>query len=119
MDRIQVIIAPEPTRVRMLVRRGRCDLLKAVLGPAEQAHRRAAVTLLEGLALWHQQALDVVLCADDALSGCALGLCDALGFGEQNVHYEVGVAYLGPGQTITGVGNFGDLRRLVVGQAVR
>ena len=62
MNPITVVIAPDPTRVRMLVRRGAQDVLKAVLGPAELAHPRAAATLLEGLALWHQCRLGVVLC---------------------------------------------------------
>ncbi len=50
MNPITVVIAPEPMRVRMLVRSGRRDVLKAVLGPAKLAHPRAAATLLEGLA---------------------------------------------------------------------
>lgn len=56
MDRIQVMIAPEPERVRMLVTSEGKDLLKAVLGPARRCHPRAAATMLEGLALWHQVA---------------------------------------------------------------
>lgn len=117
MNPISVVIAPEATRVRMLVRRGRRDMLKAVLGPSEQAHPRAAATLLEGLALWHQQSLGVVLCADDLLCGCTLGLCNALGFGEQNVHYEVGIAHAGARRrTLTGVGDFSDLRQLDLAQ---
>lgn len=119
MNSITVVIAPEPTRVRMLVRSGRRDMLKAVLGPVEYAHPRAAATLLEGLALWHQQSLGVVLCADDPLCGCALGLCNALGFGEQNVHYEVGIAHAGaPRRTLAlaGVGDFSDLRQLDLAQ---
>ncbi len=117
MDRITVVIAPEPTRVRILARHGGHDIMKAVLGPAEQAHPRAAATLLEGLALWHQQALGVVLCAADPYAGCALGLCNALGFGEQNVHYDVGIARIGARrQTLRGVGDFRDLRQLNLGQ---
>jgi hypothetical protein len=118
MERITVVMAPEPCRVRLLARRGRHDLMKAVLGPAEEAHPRAAATLLEGLALWHQQRLDVVLCADEPSDGCALGLCNALGFGEPNVHYEVGVAPRGPRRTIVGVGDFDDLRQLDLWEVV-
>ncbi|HJW74113.1 MAG TPA: hypothetical protein VJ787_00375 [Thermoleophilia bacterium] len=113
MNPITVVIAPERAHVRMLVRSGGRDVLKAVLGPARQAHPRAAATLLEGLALWHQQALGVVLCADDPLPGATLGLCDALGFGLRNVHYEVGIAYAGARRRpLTGVGDFSDLRQL-------
>ena len=118
MERITVVVAPEPTKVRLLARRGRHDLMKAVLGPAEQAHTRAAATLLEGLSLWHQQTLGVVLCVDEPLSGDTLGLCNALGFGERNVHYEVGLAPRGPRRTIPGVGDFGDLRQLGLWEVV-
>jgi transposase len=41
-------------------------------------HRRAAATLLEGLSLWHQQPLSVVLCADGSDAGC----CRRLFFAE-------------------------------------
>jgi hypothetical protein len=113
MNSITVVVAPEPTRVRMLVRRCGRDVLKAVLGPARTAHPRAVATLLEGLALWHQQRLGVVLCVDDPFDGCALGLCDALGFGKRSVHYEVGIAQLSAyHRTLAGIGDFSDLRRL-------
>jgi hypothetical protein len=113
MDSITVVVAPEPMRVRMLVRRGGRDMMKAVLGPVQTAHPRAVATLLEGLALWHQQCLGVVLCVDDPFDGCALGLCDALGFGARNVHYEVGIAQLGlHRRALTGIGDFSDLRRV-------
>lgn len=115
MERITVAIAPEPTQVRILVRSGGRDLMKAVLGPAEAAHPRAAATLLEGLALWQQRSLGVVLCASEPFAGCALGLCDRLGFGLPNVHFEVGVAHLDVRrQTISGVGDFRDLRQLAL-----
>ncbi|MGH7440671.1 MAG: hypothetical protein ACRENE_33685, partial [Polyangiaceae bacterium] len=90
-DTITVTIAPEPDRVRILATTPTHDLLKAVLGPPEQAHPRAAATLLEGLSLWYQRPLSVVLSADGSDDGCALGLCDALGFG-RTLYYEVGVA---------------------------
>jgi hypothetical protein len=112
MDRITVVMAPEPSRVRLLARRGKDDLMKAVLGPAQQAHPRAAATLLEGLALWHQQSLGVVLCADEPSAGYTLGLCNALGLGERTVHYEVGFALPGHRHTLGGVGRFADLRQL-------
>ncbi len=120
MNRITVVMAPEPMRMRMLVRRGRHDLLKAVLGPPEHAHPRAATTLLEGLALWHQRQLGVVLCATEPLTGYSLGLCNALGLGERNVHYEVGIAHRGAHRhTLSGVADFRDLRRLDISEVER
>jgi hypothetical protein len=77
-------------------------------------HRRAASTLLEGLSLWHQRKLSVVLYADALDDGCAMGLCDALGFGEETVHYQVSVAVNDRRRRrlLGGLGNFRDLRQL-------
>ena len=111
MERISVIIAPDPARVRILVRGSEGEMLRAVLGPAEQAHTRAARTLLEGLSLWQQQSLAVVLCVDDLCSGSALGLCDSLGFGERNVHYQVGIAAKFQSRKLSDSADFSDLRK--------
>lgn len=83
------------------------------MGPAGAAHPRAAATFLEGLALWHQRPLSVVLCADDSDDGSAMGLYDALGYGVRTLHYEVGVAVRGarPRRTLGGLGDFRDLRQ--------
>jgi len=116
-DTITVTIAPEPDRVRILATTPTHDVLKAVLGPARNAHPRAAATLLEGIALWHQRPLSVVLSADDSGDGCAMGLCDALGFG-RTLHYEVGLAVIEIGggrrrrRDLRGLGDFRDLRQL-------
>ena len=115
MDTITVAIAPEATRVRMLVSSPSGEMLRAVLGPAAQMHPRSAATLLEGLALWHQRRLSVVLCVDGPDAGCAMGLFDALGFGERTLHYEVGVAVRERPvrrRTLGGLGDFRDLRQL-------
>jgi hypothetical protein len=118
MDRILVTIAPEPERVRMLVTTAERDLLKAVLGPARRCHPRAAATLLEGLALWHQCPLSVVLCVDEAGHASALDLYDGLDLGARTLHYEVGVAFH-PRRgrrraTVPGLGDFRDLRQLAL-----
>ena len=123
LDKITVTIAPERDRVRILARAGAQDLLKAVLGPAQSTHPRAAATLLEGLSLWHQQALSVVLLAADSSDGSALCLCDGLGFGQRSVHYEVGIATResrrrGRG-ILPGLGDFRDLRQLTLWETDR
>jgi hypothetical protein len=122
-DTITVTIAPEPDRVRILVATPTHDILKAVLGPAGRAHPRAAATLLEGIALWHQRRLSVVLSADDGDDGSALGLCDALGFG-RSLHYEVGLAFAGERRgrrrrDLRGLGDFRDLRQLSLLEVMR
>jgi len=117
MDRIIVTLAPETARVRILATSATGEILRAVLGPAAATHPRAAATLLEGLALWHQQPLSVVLCADGPDDGCAMGLYDALGLGARTLHYEVGVAARGRRRrrtTLGGLGDFRDLRQLAL-----
>ena len=91
------------------------ERMRAVLGPATGAHPRAAETLLEGLALWHQQALSVVLCADVEDGTSPLRLEDALGFGVRNVHFDVEVALRGGRRRprrLSTLGSFADLRQL-------
>jgi hypothetical protein len=72
-------------------------------------------TLLEGLSLWHQRALSVVLCADVEVCSSATRMLDQLGFGTRSLHYDVEVALLASprrGRRLRGLGNFGELRQL-------
>lgn len=118
MDSITVMLSPEPTRTRMLAIGDGRDLLKAVLPPLSCAHPKAVVTVLEGLSLWTQQRLCVVLAVDEvAPSFCtSTDLCDALGYGTRSLYFEVGVAVREGrrAERIPGVGDFGDLRALRV-----
>jgi hypothetical protein len=99
----------ETTRLYLTVS-GR-ELLRAVLPPpGPRIHPRAAPLLLEGLALWLQRPVSVVLCAVDGDDSCALGLSDSFGFGHQTAHYDVEV--VDPMQRLSGLGSFADLRRL-------
>jgi hypothetical protein len=113
-DRLTVTMDPSPRATRLLVMEGRDERLRALLGPAEETHPRAAATLLEGLALWHQRPLAVALCVDEKESSSAIHLYDGLGTGVRNVHFEVAVVPRGRrgGHRIAGLGRFGDLRQL-------
>jgi len=121
MNRLTVTMEPRVTETRLLMMEGRDERMRAVLGPARGAHPRAAQTLLEGLALWHQQALSVVLCADGGEGTSLLHLEDALGFGAKNVHFEVEVAWhqgRRRPRRLAGLGNFGDLRQLCLAEVM-
>lgn len=114
MERLTVVIQPERWRTRVLATCGAEEVFKAVLGAPAEAHRRAAPTLLEGLALWYQRPLGVVLCLGEVREGAALALCDDFGVGERTLHYHVDVRRQRPQLTpprLAGVGDFRALRR--------
>jgi hypothetical protein len=119
-DTIMVTLAPERDKVRILASAPTHDILKAVLDSPRRAHPRAMATLLEGLALWHQRPLSVVLSADD---GVAMHLCDALGYG-RSLHYDVDLAVAIPRgarrrRELRGLGDFRDLRQLATSEVAR
>jgi hypothetical protein len=112
----QVTIVPSATRTRVLVTEGPDELLRAILPPVSRLHVRAATTLLEGLSLWLDARLLVVLCAG-AGAGCGLGLTDELGVGMRSLFFDVEVRDRATrrrrrGQRIRGIGDFADLRQL-------
>ncbi len=115
MERLVVTMQPLRHETRLLAMAGKDEVMRAVLGPAVASHPRAAPMLMEALALWHQQALSVVLCADVEACSSATRLLDDLGLGERTVHYEVEVAlraHRRRGRRIHGLGHFADLRQL-------
>jgi hypothetical protein len=88
---LMMVIRPEANETKLLMMKGRNQVMKAVLPPASRGHHRAASTLVEALALWYQQQLSVVLYADVWAEPFATGFCDVFGFGEAHLHYEVEV----------------------------
>jgi hypothetical protein len=121
-ERLMVTLDPGASGTRILVMEGRDERLRAVLGPAHGTHPRAAATLLEGLALWHQMPLAVALCVDDSASSSALHLYDALGEGARNVHFDVGIVVRdrrARGRRLSCPGRFGDLRQLTLEGVLR
>jgi hypothetical protein len=88
-----VRLSAEPTQTRVLITQGSRDIGKAILPPSCSAHPRATATLLEGLSLYMNERLCVVLSVDEwSASSATLGILDALGHGERSVFYEVAVA---------------------------
>jgi hypothetical protein len=115
MEKLTVVIQPELGHTRLLATCGPEEILKAVLAPPTHAHRRAAPTLLEGLALWFQQPVGVVLTLAELRDGIALDLCDAFGFGGRTLHYSVDVRRQPrpfAAARLAGVGDFRALRRV-------
>jgi hypothetical protein len=115
--RYQVVIAPSATRTRVLVTEGSDELLRAVLpSPSQLRHERATTTFLEGLALWLDAKLHVVLSVDAKEAGFCLGLTDEMGVGVRSLFFDVEVrdrrARRRPGRRIRGVGDFVHLRQL-------
>ena len=110
MSRPRLICKSSPEATRLLLVWGETELLRAALPPPGAQHPSAAPTLLEGLSLWLQRPLSVVLCADAEGTSSALGLCDGFGIGNETLHYEVEV--VDPRRPRRGLGSFQDLRQL-------
>lgn len=113
----QVVIVPSATRTRVLVTEGSDELLRAVLpSPSQLRHERGTTTFLEGLALWLDAKLHVVLSVDAKEAGFCLGLTDEMGVGVRSLFFDVEVrdrrVRRRPGRRIRGIGDFTDLRQL-------
>ena len=112
-----VAMMPSATRTRVLVSQGPDELMRAILPPPTSVHHeQAAIRLLEGLALWLDAKLHVVLCVDARDAGFCLGLTDEMGLGARSIYFDVEVRSPRTrprrGQRIGGVGDFADLRQL-------
>jgi hypothetical protein len=81
------------TRMELRTTAGKL-LLRGSLPPLDEVHHHRAVkTLLEGLSLWMDQRVCVVLDAVDRDSCFAFDLTDELGVGVHSVFYAVEVAH--------------------------
>jgi hypothetical protein len=112
-----VVMIPSPTRTRVLLSHGSDELMRALLpSPSQMRHERSAVTFLEGLSLWFDARLRVVLSVDAREAGFCLGLTNELGVGFSSLYFDVEVhdrrARRRRGQRIRGIGDFSDLRQL-------
>ena len=98
-----------------LAHRDSGGVLRARLGAPSLVHRLAAPLLLEGLSLWHQRPLSVVLSVPEsgAESPLTLSLSDGFRFGDSTLCYAVDVfgPVRRPGRRLGGPGDFRALRR--------
>lgn len=116
MSQYTVILSLTAARTRILMTSGPDELMRAVLPPLRQVrHDRAALSLLEGLALWLDRAPRVVVSVDDLDATFSCGLTDEVGNPQNSLYYTVEVVERPArrrGKRIAGVGDFRDLRQL-------
>lgn len=116
MDQIRATITERGGWTRILVQHGHSDLMIAKLGPLCNAHRYALHSLIEGIALWFQERVHVVLYVDEQL-GFYHELLDELGLGIETLHFRVDVVPLQStsprhrGERLRGLGSFASERR--------
>ena len=119
MSNLSIGISPGPRDARVLAMTGPSDtILKARL-LRQPSHPRALPTLLEAIALWQGAQVHAALCAADrdGVSDSSLYRDAFLDFGGPLYTLEwIPAAALGPRRRrdIGGVGDFGDLRQLIV-----
>ena len=116
MSKYTVMLSSSASRTRLLLLDGQDELMRAVLPPGHLLRqRRAASTLLEGMSLWLDTRLPVVLSADEAEASYYLDLVDDLGGPVSSVYFDVHLverrARRRP-RRLGGVSNFADLRQL-------
>lgn len=116
-QRLTAAIEPNLYETRIVVMDGQDEVLRAVLGPLDQAHSRGVATFLEGLSRWHRRRLTVAFCADGADSSFVSLLCSGLE-DEGDPHYRlvaVPHAYSARGTLFFEPDpRFGDLRRMAL-----
>jgi hypothetical protein len=116
MDSPSLLLWPSATQTRLCLTRGPEEKLRAVLPPLTHLrHGRAVTTVLEGLALWMDAPLRVVLCANATAVSYWLGLTDARGVGMRGLFYDVQL--VAPrdkrmAAEVDGLGDFEDMHAL-------
>ncbi len=113
---IVATIIPSRKQTEVLVTDGPHEVLKARIPASVEPHPSALRTVLEGLSLWYQQPLRVVLSADGTSIWESLGLTDALGCGCMTLYYTVEVVpprVQRKARRIQGLGSFRQARRVL------
>jgi hypothetical protein len=115
---IWTAIHPGPSETRILAtHRGQRTLLKARLA-AEPAHTRALATLLEALALWEGEPVRAALCVGGSGDGRMPRLVrDLFPMNEPTPLYRLDIVDVRRPRrrdAIEGMGDFRDLRRILI-----
>lgn len=123
MSEIWMGIAPGRTTTRVLAMAGASEtILKARLSP-EPAHPRAMATLLEAIALWQGTQVRAALTADDRAGASDSTLYRAaftdLGGPLYTLEWVPRARRARRHRDLSGVGEFGDLRQLVLFEVAR
>lgn len=125
MESIWMGIAPNATSTRVLAMAGTQDtILKARLSRSP-AHPRAMTTLLEAIALWQGRPIRAALCADDRPGGSDSSLFRETFADVGGPLYTLDwIPALERGRRarrrdIAGMGEFADLRQLLIDEVAR
>lgn len=109
MQRFTVTMQPLPRVTRPLVRAGRDEVMRAILGRTTANPPRDVAVL----PMWPPQAPSVALCVAAPVSSFATRTTDDLGFGTKTVRNDVDVAFPAHrGRRLQGFDPVGDLRQL-------
>ena len=122
MRSIWVGIYPRPHETRVLAMAGPNEVLLKARLSTEARHPRALQTLLEALALWQGEPVRAALCVDERAGGCGTSLCRDWFADEVTPLYTLDVVPVHRRRRrdgLGGMGDFGDLRRLVIREVAR
>ena len=123
MDSYKAVLYPIARWTRLRMSHGPDELLRVIVPPPAQVRHETTAPILEGLSLWLDAQLAVVLSVDARSAGCCLGLTRELGAGDRSVFHRVEAAGRDRrrrrGACIPGVGDLAGLRQLRSGRAPR
>lgn len=124
MRSIWLAIHPRPSGTRVLAQAGPGEaILKAHLAPRPSSPR-AVAALLEGLALWQGAPIRAALCVEPTADTCVTSsfLDSVADFGGPPL-YEIDVVSAAPRRRrrdrVNGMGEFADLRQLLLFEVAR
>lgn len=122
MESIWMGVAPGPHATRVIAMAGPSEVILKARLSKEPVHPRALATLLEAVALWQGQPVRAALSAAGAGSTSASKLYRETFLDDGGALFSVVWVPAGaarPRQSLTGLGSFRDLERLVIEEVAR